>query len=217
MFFLFAIAALVPIWRRTLGIVYLTATVNLTFLAWLKYQDAGLGLGQLIEHASQFCLPVTLALLGWGKRWVMLAKVSIAATFVGHGLFSIGLSSDIIWLNHPRPGSFTEMTMLCLEFVSESAAGQILLVAGTADLIVAVMIFLPPWLRTPGLWYMALWGGLTALARPWAYYEPTAASETLLRWIPELLYRAPHLGLPLCLLLALRRNRPKFGRPAAPS
>jgi hypothetical protein len=208
LFFLFAIAALIPLRGRLLGIVYLIASLNLAFLAWLKYRDAGMGVAQFFENAGQFCLPLVLALFVGGRdAWRPVAKVGLAATFIGHGLFAIGLPSEITWLNHPRPGSFTEMTMLCLKFETEAAAGRLLLAAGIIDLVAAVMIFLRGWPRAAGLVYMIAWGFMTALARPWAYFEPTAASETLVRWIPEMLYRFPHFGLPLCLLLALRRRR----------
>lgn len=208
-FFLFAITALLPLRHKLFGIVYLAATLNLGFLAWLKYHDAGMGLAQLFEHSSQFCLPLVLALFVWRKAWTLLAQLALAATFIAHGLFAIDLPSEIVWLNHPQPGNFVEMTMLCLGLESEAAAIRVLLVAGIADFVAAGLIFLRGWPRAIGLVYMLAWGFLTALARPWAYFEPTAASATLLRWIPEMLYRAPHFGLPFCLLvlLALRRRR----------
>ncbi len=208
-FFLFAIAMLLPMRRRGFGLIYVAASLNLLFLGWLKFHDAGLGIGQLFEHASQFCLPLVLAMYVWGRgnAWELVARLSLASTFVAHGVFAIGLSSEIPLLNHPRPGRFTEMTMLCLNLESESIAGWLLLAAGLADFLVAGMIFLRGWPRLVGLAYMVAWGFLTALARPWAYYEPTAASETLIRWVPAMLYRAPHFGLPLCLLLALAWRR----------
>ena len=61
-FFGFAFAALVPFWRRAMGFVYVVASLNLIFLAWLKYHDHGMGIGQLLEHAGQFLLPLVLAL-----------------------------------------------------------------------------------------------------------------------------------------------------------
>ncbi|MGI9240615.1 MAG: hypothetical protein ACR2RV_07425 [Verrucomicrobiales bacterium] len=205
-FFFFAVAVLLPVRKRAVGLLYIAAAVNLLFLSWLKYHDVGMGVGQLLEHASQFCLPLVLALFFWqrGNAWEPLAKLSLATTFVAHGVYAVGLPAEVPWLNHQRPGKFTEMTMLCLELESESIAGWLLLSAGLLDFLVAAMIFLPGWPRRVGLSYMVVWGFLTALARPWAYFEPTAASETLIRWVPEMLYRAPHFGLPLCLLLALR-------------
>lgn len=208
-FFCFALVVLVPVKRKAAGLLYVVASLDLLFLGWLKFHDLGMGLGQLFEHASQFCLPLVLAMQIWGRgnRWELLARSSLAATFIAHGLFAVDLPSEIPWLNHQRPGQFTEMTMLCLGLEIESSAGRLLLIAGVADFLVAGMIFFRGWPRTIGLAYMCVWGFLTALARPWAHYEPTAAMETLVRWVPEMLYRTPHFGLPLCLLLALWWSR----------
>ena len=139
----------------------------------------------------------------------MLAGLAIALTFVCHALLAIGLPSETAWLNHPRPGNFTEMTMLCLGLKSESSAGLILLVAGILDIAAALFLFVPGRFRVASLAYMVIWGFLTALARPWSYYAPEFAGDTLTRWLPEALYRVPHFGLPLCLLLALPRRNTK--------
>ncbi|MFT5110534.1 MAG: hypothetical protein ACI9UA_006190, partial [Pseudoalteromonas tetraodonis] len=77
---------------------------------------------------------------------------------------------------------------------------------GILDIAVAGMIFFRGRVQQVGLIYMAVWGLATALARPWSYFEPTAAGETLLRWVPESVYRAPHFALPLCLLLLAHRR-----------
>ena len=208
-FYAFAAAVLLPVRHLALGVVYFIATLNLAFLAWLKYHDAGVGIGQGLEHLSQVAMPLALFLLVRGNRRsaIAVAMVAIAVTYVGHGLFAIDLPSQTIWLNHPRPGNFTEMTMLCFGLETEPPAVRILVAAGIVDIVAAVLIFAGRWPRSTGLLWMTMWGFLTALARPWAYFEPTAAAETLDRWVPEALYRAPHFGLPLFLLLALRRRR----------
>lgn len=209
-FFFFATATLMPVRNWICRFIYLLGAINLVFLAWLKYFDAGVGLGHFFEHASQFCLPLVLYLIVFGKGWsfpaTMTAGLAIALTFTGHGLFAIGLPSEIPWLNHPRPGNFTEMTMLSLGIKSEVVAVRILLVAGILDLAAAIMLFLPGKLRVAALCYMVTWGLLTALARPWSHFDLAFAADTMTRWLPEALYRVPHFGLPLCLLLALPRR-----------
>lgn len=212
LFFLFAVSVLIPMRRKRAiaAALYLTIALNLLFLGWLKFYESGEGIAHWLEHASQICLPVVLCLFVFGKdKWRTVATVSIAITFVTHGLLAIGQPSQIVLLNHPRPGSFVEMTMLCLGLEFESHAGSILLTAGILDIIAAAAIFLRGWPRILGLSYMFAWGLATAIARPWAYFEPTAAMETLIRWLPELFYRSPHFFLPLALLLALRASRAK--------
>lgn len=206
LFFAFAAAALLPLRLKFLAFLHVTATLNLGFLAWLKYHDSGVGVAMFVEHASQFLMPLILLIAACGRRWAPLALVAMAATFIGHGVFALGIPADITWLNHPRPGNFVEMTMLVLHLESETAAGRILLVAGSLDLLAAALIFIRGKPRALGLYFMAFWGFATALARPWAYFEPTAASETLLRWVPEFIYRTPHFALPLCLLLLARQQ-----------
>ncbi|MED5586876.1 MAG: hypothetical protein VYB61_11000 [Verrucomicrobiota bacterium] len=209
-FFVFAALTLVPARNWFMRIVYLTGTANLVFLAWLKYFDAAEGIGHFLEHAGQFCMPLMVYLVVFGRGWRfsagLIAAIAIALAFVCHGLLAIGLPSEISWLNHPRPGKFTEMTMLSLGLESEKSAGAILLAAGILDIAAAIFLFTAGKWRTMALVYMLIWGLLTTLARPWSYFDPVFAGETLNRWLPEALYRVPHFGLPLCLLLALRRR-----------
>ncbi|MDG2125770.1 MAG: hypothetical protein P8J87_18865 [Verrucomicrobiales bacterium] len=206
LFFGFAAAALLPLRLKFLALVHVVATLNLGFLAWLKYHDSGVGVGMFVEHASQVLMPVIVLLAASGRRWAPLALMAMATTFVGHGLFAIGIPMEITWLNHTRPGNFVEMTMLGLRFETETAAGRFLLIAGSLDLVAAGLIFIRGRASILGLCFMVFWGFTTALARPWAYYEPTAAAETLLRWVPEFIYRVPHFALPVCLLLLARQR-----------
>ena len=212
-FFFFAAATLAPLRNWFMAIIFLLGSANLVFLAWLKYFDTGEGVGHFFEHAGQFCLPLIVYLIVFGKGWrfpvSMVAGIAIALTFVCHALLAIDLPSETAWLNHPRPGNFTEMTMLCLGLESESRAGLILLVAGILDIAAALFLFLPGRFRVASLAYMVIWGFLTTLARPWSYFDPEFAGDTLTRWLPEALYRVPHFGLPLCLLLALPRRNTK--------
>ena len=144
-FFFFAAASLAPARNWLLRFVFLLGSANLVFLAWLKHFDSAAGVGHFLEHSSQFCMPLIVYLMVFGNGWRfpvrLTAVIAIALTFVGHGLFAIGLPSEILWLNHPRPGNFTEMTMLCLGIENENAAGVILLVAGILDIVAAILIF----------------------------------------------------------------------------
>jgi len=138
----------------------------------------------------------------------------VALTFAVHGVLAIGFHASTPWLDHPRPGKFTEMLMLSLPIGSERVAVGILIAAGILDLLAAALIFTRGRLAITALAYMVVWGALTALARPWAYFEPTAAAESLGRWIPEALFRSPHWGLPLWLLLLRWRDRAKKVSPS---
>ena len=103
--------------------------------------------------------------------------------------------------------------MLCLGLDSEAAANRLLVVAGVADLVVVALMFVPGWPRLLALLYMVIWGLLTAMARPWAYFEPTAAAESLDLWLPQALYRVAHFAIPFCLLVALRPRKAETDPP----
>ncbi len=208
LFALFGIASLAPLPNRAAAAILILGTLNLTFLAFLKFWEAGQGLAQFFEHAGQFCLPLILLFALYPQNHPSaashLAKIAIALTFIGHGIYAIGIPSEFPWLNHPRPGRFTEMTVLGLSLSSESSAGRILLTAGILDLIAAALIFFRGKAQTAALVYMVAWGLLTAIARPWAYFDAASTLASLAIWLPEALYRTPHFAIPLWLLLSRR-------------
>jgi len=140
----------------------------------------------------------------WSKSLDRLARRAVALTFFCHGLFAFGVSFPAVpLLHHPTPLAFIEMTQACLGIETTEAAAAFLRVAGIIDFVVAIAVFLPKGRALP-LAYMALWGFLTALARPWAHVDLSHPVETLVRWFPEFLYRTPHWALPLLMLLTLR-------------
>ena len=135
---------------------------------------------------------------------LIIARVSIAFAFIFHGLFAINFRHEMIIFDHARPGHFTEMVMLSLGIDQESLANSILVIAGILDFISAALIFCKGTPRNIGLLYMLIWGSLTAMARPWSRFDSYEIVESLNIWIPEMLYRAPHFMIPVCLLLALK-------------
>ena len=207
-FLFFAALSLIPIRKKSYRYIYLVSVINLVFLAFLKYLDNRIGIGNLLEHATQFTCPLVLFLFtakgDFSKSTELLAKVSVALTFIFHGLFAINFGHDWAWLNHSRPGHFTEMVMLCLGIHEESSANQILFIAGILDFLAAILIFTKRKLIKMSLLYMILWGLLTSIARPWAHFNKSSIRESLNNWIPEMLLRTPHFAIPLCLLLALK-------------
>lgn len=155
-------------------------------------------LAQLIEHTLQWTTPLWLWLVL--RRPALPAvgigmKLAIALTFTGHGLYALG------W-PYGRPGHFIAMTQEILG-LPEAGVRWYLTTAGILDLIVSVGIFFPR-LARPLLLYAAVWGLLTALARPLAYVTLEHLGPDLHRWVPEMLFRLPHSLVPLALWRALR-------------
>jgi len=68
-FLLLAVAVLVPVRRPAFGLIYLFGALNLLLLTGLGYLDSNGAIGGLLEHASQYCLPLVLYLVIFTKRW----------------------------------------------------------------------------------------------------------------------------------------------------
>ena len=192
-------------------------TLILGFVTVLYWMSMAGQSGMLIEHALQVGAP---ALLLWaiykpegGLQLYYGIMVAIALTFIGHGFYAAGI--------HPTPGHFVTMIMNILG-LQESAARSLLLIAGYVDLVVAAMLFIPA-LRTPALIYCAVWGGLTALARITAFYDPHNLPLWLDSWAYQTVYRVVHGAMPLGMYLAVRLvtadkksgNETNFMEPAA--
>lgn len=108
-------------------------------------------------------------------QWIL--RLTVAGEFVGHGVFALqGKAQWVGWIEK----------MLS---VSHSTAGQLLLLIGLSDFLVALIVLIRP-IRIVLLW-AALWGFWTALVRP-LVGEP----------IWDFIERWANWGAPLALLMA---------------
>lgn len=179
-------------------LLLLLSTFGLVFLAFLNYKDHFAVNGQFIEYSTQFGTPLFLYLFSRELiskgRLVLLMKVAVSLTFIGHGLYAFGF--------YPVPVKFIEMT--CMIFpMDESMAKVFLRVAGALDFIVAIGIY---WRKTerPLLAYAAIWGGLTSMARITAYFSVQFPIETIHQHWFESFLRLPHMLIPLLLFQLAR-------------
>lgn len=179
-------------WRKIGAVFMYLGSFSLILLALLYCKERFFSVGQFLEYSLQFSSPVLLyfcvkqSYIRSGLIFWM--KVFIAFTFVCHGLYAFGY--------YPRPGYFTEMTMLILG-VSENTAITFLKIAGILDFIIGVGIFLPHKIAKWIMLYAVIWGGLTTLARVVAYVEFDYFWETANQWVFESVYRVPHFTIPL--------------------
>ena len=176
----------------------LLSTFGLVFLAFLNYKDHFAVNGQFVEYALQFGSPLFLYLFSRKsisrERLVLLMKIAVSLTFIGHGLYAFGF--------YPVPVKFIEMT--CIIFpMDESMAKTFLRAAGALDFIVAIGIY---WRKAekPLLLYAAVWGGLTAMARITAYFSLQFPMETIHQYWFESFLRLPHMLIPLLLFQMAR-------------
>lgn len=170
----------------------IASSLGLLFYGACSYLDMGYQSAQWIEHAAQILMPV---LAVWGQQakspglfWLWIAKVAIALTFLGHGLYAMGY--------FPVPGNFVYMTHTILG-TPDAVSKDFLYVAGVLDLLAAALLFVPRVDRY-ALLYCALWGFLTALARPVTYLVPNHLFWlTMHQTLFEFVVRVPHFVLPI--------------------
>lgn len=184
----------------------------LAVVAFAKFVNSGHSLPTLVEQGGQVLAPAVLVLAlcrGLRDRWTLVvAIVAFCATFGGHGIYAAGLE--------PTPGQFYGMVHQIFG-LEEGAADVFLKVVGVLDFVVCLGVLLPlALIRRASLVYAAMWGFLTALARPVAGMSLDVAWWGADQYLHEAFLRAPHVTLPLFLLFALRTRRTTRGElPAA--
>ncbi len=186
---------------RITRVILIGGSGLLTILAFAKYLAVQNQLPMFIEHGGQILSPVVLVMavaLGVRHRvTVRTAIVACAMTFAGHGAYALGL----YW---PVPANFIGMTTVILHLDNE-AARSFLQLAGILDFLVCIGLFIPDLRRASAL-YAAVWGLLTALARPVAGMSLSLNFWGADQYLQEVILRAPHFMMPLYLFLLWRKS-----------
>jgi hypothetical protein len=190
-FFTIAAVALIVRFRFIKDLLLLSSVFLLT-IALAEFAKKFPNFNEVMEHAIRFTTPFVLylILIKSTKHLAIIIKLAIAATFVGHGIYAVGIL--------PVPQGFIDMSMAVFGF-SEEGARTYLLVAGILDFIVSIGIFIPALVR-PSLMYCVFWGVATAAARVLSK-GALPLDEVIFRWVPEMLVRLPNGLLPLWLLM----------------
>jgi hypothetical protein len=129
---------------------------------------------QPFAQAARIVLPLALAMAYQGKTkranfWI---KLGLSFTFFFHGIEA--------WMHHP--GFIDYLIDFTHRGITELQAAVLLKVVGVIDLVAAVGLFVMKQ-KKPALYWMLIWGMLTALVRVWEG-----------GWIllPDTLIRLPH-------------------------
>ncbi len=195
-----------PVLNQRLGkigiILLISSTVLMAFMAFCYYLDKGFHAAQLMEYTAQVFTPALLVMLvrkNFLQLFPWLLRLVIAFTFVGHGLYALGL--------YPIPGHFVHMIISNLHVTNEQAV-TILYIAGILDLVLAFAIF-SPHVDRYFLAYAAFWGFVTALARLTTYVSfDHMFGLTLHQMGFEFIIRTPHFLLPIiAILLKNKQNK----------
>lgn len=172
----------------------------LSVLSFAKYLNAQSQLPMFVEHGGQMLTPIVLVLaLQFGVRHritVMTAMVAVITTFAGHGAYALG------WW--PTPANFHAMVTLIMKCDYETTV-EMLRWAGIVDFAVCLLIFVP-WFRRVAVGYAAVWGFMTALARPVAGMSANLNYWGADQFLHEAILRAPHFLLPLYLFVLWSRQ-----------
>ncbi len=179
----------------------LLASLVLVIDAVARWHEKSFQIGMLIEMSLQCTAPFLLICL-WplrnrAKHWNGIAAVACSLTFIGHAFYALNI--------HPRPSYFSTMSMDILR-MSEQDSITLLTGVGILDITVAICIFLPG-VRTAAIWYMVVWGALTALARVVANVNPAENYYGLDPWLAEAFVRAAHCSIPLLLLVTVEPKK----------
>ncbi len=197
----------IPLWISKTHLII--SSILFLFLAFCYYLDKGFRIGQFIEYSLQFCTP--LFLLYYYKnsivehhsskinRFILALKIATAFTFIGHGLFAIGY--------YPLPGHFIDM-MIKGFHITQTTATQFLFIVGVLDILFAILLFIPNHkIQIIALYYIIIWGFLTALARVYSNFSFDLGWYSLQQWLPEFLMRVPHFLVPLLLLFLIKDKK----------
>lgn len=198
---IWALAALLTLFLerlpRWLLLVYWLATGLLVFLSVLYGKEMFWAWGQFWEYSLQMSAPIFLH-FAFKKGdtntpnlrfWL---QISIGITFFSHGLYAYGY--------YPQPVAWVDWCINVF-FMSEPVARKFLIIIGILDFAKLFLIFIPlRWLQWTALWYCVFWGFITALARLVAnFYGDMMLEHTIYYYLPEMLFRLVHGGIPLLL------------------
>ncbi len=176
------------------------SSLLLLFMAFCYHLDKGYQFAQIMEYTAQIFTPVLLLLyfiLEKRRSTDFVLRAVIALTFLGHGLYAMGL--------YPVPGHFVHMVITNLG-ISNDQAVTLLYIAGWMDVGVAVGLFIPR-LKPYWLAYALLWGFLTSLARLTTYVPLNHMFGIAIHQMGyEFLIRLPHFLLPLAGLVYLKKD-----------
>ena len=185
-----------------------TGCLALTFFGFLYGKNLA-QIGMFFEHSAQLASPL-LFLWSYQRKndkVVWWATVSIAITFLCHGLYAYGY--------YPQPGNFADMMILGFG-LTEDFSRELLIIIGILDFVFAAIAigslisFVIPlnhiWVRRIlqiNLWYAILWGFLTALARLYTSYTEGMFLHWADQYWLEFMVRIPHFIIPYVLLKKL--------------
>jgi len=192
--------------HKQLSKTLLAGSFLLIILSLLFYKSKFYLFGQFIEYSCQMFSPVFLYLMLSYKvninKFNFILKSAIALTFVGHGLYALGI--------YITPGVWIDMAISSLNFAglypTVEQVQQIIYLAGVLDMILAIGIFLPGRWSSSFLIWAFVWGLLTASSRVVGFMNFDPTWHTFIQWMPQTIMRLPHALIPLAALVIIFKS-----------
>ena len=206
-FLMISLICLLPIqkiYRNRLHFVYAIPSILLLFQSFNTLMKSGYAPEQMVEHSLKIGLPILLLFTiefrnkkTFDAQLIKWLKILTAAAFIGHAVFAIGL--------HYVPENFYDMTMTILP-LSRDEATVFLMVVGVLDILCAIMLFTP--LNKFFIYYLIVWGIVTAIARTWYGLLATdqLTGPQFLDYAGNTIFRLPHGIIPLLILMLEKRK-----------
>jgi hypothetical protein len=185
--------------RKGLVPVLLLASVLLFALAVEVFVHKDYQIHNLIEHALQYGTPALLAILIWkgkAQAFTWTARILIALTFVGHGVYALGVMIEST--------NFMPMTGAILGTNAHNSE-LFLMAAGILDMVLAAAVLSGVGVKLI-IWYAILWGLITAVARLYYFGYLGMEKGTWLKGATEMGYRLCHGLVPLAYWIHLRQR-----------
>jgi hypothetical protein len=199
----FLVCALVCWWVRPTGRrwaagVVLAGMVGLVPYWLLSWVDKDYQSAMFLEHFLQWGTPLLLVLHGrihvW--KWFLAAWLFFAFTFIGHGLYAIGLGV-------PHSNDFVNMCIRLFN-TDEAGARAMLIVIGWLDILLPFLALVPA-SRLYALGYAAFWGLATAFTRVLCHFTPAEDFYGMHPWAAEWIVRFAHGLVPLAMLVVAKQ------------
>jgi len=167
------------------------------------FKDKHYSILQIFELFIQISLPVALLVYCRNSkseinevRLITMLKVAVSVTFIAHGLYAIGIPF--------YPGHFIDMTIK-ITGLTEDQSKFFLTIAGALDIIAAVSIYFKS-ISKYALFYVFIWGLLTASARIVAGFNIDYAMYSIHNSLYTTIYRLPH-GLIAAILFSMTYSK----------
>ncbi|WP_027421449.1 hypothetical protein [Crocinitomix catalasitica] len=172
-------------------IIFYLASFIIFIQVYVGYANAGFLPEQIVECSIQVGIPITYIHVMRGdlnkRRLIFILQLLVSATFIGHAFYAIGY--------HIVPSNFLVLTTNSLQ-IDTGEAINFLYIIGWIDIICAVLIFIPK-IRPYIIWYLIVWGFLTAIARTYAFVHESNEIAFFINQVFETIYRLPHGLIPL--------------------